>query len=45
MAFDRRSFLKFGAGATAGILATPLVWKALDDVSICSQNWPLIHAN
>ncbi len=45
MAFDRRSFLKFGAGATAGILATPLVWKALDDVSIWSQNWPWIPAN
>ncbi len=45
MVLDRRTFLKFGAGATAGILATPLVWKGLDDISIWSQNWPWIPAN
>jgi len=29
-------------GATVGILFTPTVWKALDDVSIWTQNWPWI---
>ena len=46
MGLDRRSFIKaftaFGAGATAGILFTPAVWKLLDDVSIWSQNWSWI---
>lgn len=29
-------------GATVGILFTPTVWTALDDVSIWTQNWPWI---
>ena len=45
MVLDRRTFMKFAAGIGAGALATPLVWKALDDVSIWSQNWPWIPAN
>lgn len=45
MALDRRGFLKFIGGATAGILATPVVWKGLDDVSIWSQNWSWIPRN
>lgn len=45
MALDRRGFLKFVGGATAGILATPLPWKGLDDVSIWTQNWSWIPRN
>lgn len=45
MVLDRRGFMKFIAGASAGILATPLPWKLLDDVSIWSQNWSWIPAN
>ncbi len=37
--------MKFIAGASAGIMATPLPWKLLDDVSIWTQNWPWIPAN
>ncbi len=40
--FDRRGFLKFAGGAAAGVLATPVVWQTLDDVSIWTQNWPWI---
>lgn len=36
---DRRGFLKFIGGAAVGTLATPVVWKGLDDISIWSQNW------
>lgn len=39
MVFDRRGFMKFMAGASVGIMATPLPWKLLDDVSIWTQNW------
>jgi anaerobic selenocysteine-containing dehydrogenase len=42
MVLDRRGFLKFVAGAGAGIVATPVIWKTLDDVSIWTQNWPWI---
>ena len=42
MGLDRRAFLKFFAGASAGIMATPLPWKLLDDLSIWTQNWPWI---
>lgn len=45
MAVDRRGFLKFVAGATTGVLATPVPWKLLDDVSIWTQNWPWIPRN
>jgi Molybdopterin oxidoreductase Fe4S4 domain len=42
MKFTRRDLLVWGAGAAAGIVATPVPWKVLDDVSIWSQNWPWI---
>lgn len=45
MALDRRGFMKFVAGGTAGILVTPLPWKLLDDLSIWSQNWSWIPKN
>ncbi|MFI3271059.1 MAG: menaquinone reductase molybdopterin-binding-like subunit QrcB [Pseudomonadota bacterium] len=45
MALNRRSFLKFVGGATTGIMATPVIWKGLDDVSIWSQNWSWIPRN
>jgi len=45
MALDRRGFMKFVAGGTAGIMASPLPWKLLDDVSIWTQNWPWIPRN
>ncbi|MDL2266880.1 molybdopterin-dependent oxidoreductase [Desulfovibrio sp. OttesenSCG-928-G15] len=37
--------MKFVAGASAGIMVTPLPWKLLDDVSIWSQNWSWIPRN
>lgn len=39
---DRRGFLKFIGGAAVGTLATPVVWKGLDDISIWTQNWSWI---
>lgn len=39
---DRRGFLKFVGGAGVGILATPVVWKSIDDSAIWSQNWPWV---
>ncbi|MDR2488564.1 MAG: molybdopterin-dependent oxidoreductase [Desulfovibrio sp.] len=45
MVLDRRGFVKCIAGASAGIMATPLPWKLLDDVSIWTQSWPWIPAN
>ena len=45
MVLDRRGFMKFIAGASVGIMATPLPWKLLDDVSIWTQNWPWIPSN
>lgn len=42
MGVNRRRFIAFGAGATLGIMATPVIWKTLDDVSIWSQNWSWI---
>ncbi|MFW5490517.1 MAG: menaquinone reductase molybdopterin-binding-like subunit QrcB [Desulfovibrio sp.] len=42
MGVNRRSFIAFGAGATLGLLGTPVIWKTLDDVSIWSQNWSWI---
>ncbi|MCL1939988.1 MAG: molybdopterin-dependent oxidoreductase [Desulfovibrionaceae bacterium] len=45
MVLDRRGFLKFAAGAGAGLVATPVIWKTLDDVSIWTQNWPWIPRN
>ncbi|MDR3177020.1 MAG: molybdopterin-dependent oxidoreductase [Desulfovibrio sp.] len=34
--------MKIAAGASAGIMVTPVPWKLLDDVSIWSQNWSWI---
>jgi hypothetical protein len=42
MKVTRRDLLVWSAGAAAGLLATPVPWKVLDDVSIWSQNWPWI---
>lgn len=42
MKIRRRDLLVWSAGAAAGLLATPVPWKILDDVSIWSQNWPWI---
>lgn len=40
MKIDRRCFLSLGIGAAAGITLSPLPWKATDDSSIWTQNWP-----
>jgi anaerobic selenocysteine-containing dehydrogenase len=40
MKIDRRGFLSLGAGATAGMMLSPLPWKLMDDLSIWTQNWP-----
>ncbi len=37
--------MKFVAGSTVGIMATPLPWQLTDDVSIWTQNWPWIPRN
>jgi hypothetical protein len=42
MKMTRRDILKFAAGATAGILVSPVPWKSLDDTAIWTQNWPWI---
>ncbi len=42
MKFTRRDLLVWSAGATAGLVVSPVPWKMLDDVSIWSQNWPWI---
>lgn len=36
---NRRTFLSFSAGATAGMMITPIPWKLTDDISIWTQNW------
>ncbi|MFH2064634.1 MAG: menaquinone reductase molybdopterin-binding-like subunit QrcB [Pseudomonadota bacterium] len=40
MKIDRRCFLSLGIGVAAGTALSPLPWKAMDDSSIWSQNWP-----
>lgn len=45
MGLNRRTFVKFLAGAGVGVTFTPIPWKLLDDVSIWSQNWPWIPSN
>lgn len=45
MVLDRRGFMKFIAGAGAGVMVTPIPWKLLDDVAIWTQNWPWIPSN
>src|SRR5436309_6127411 len=42
MKVTRRDLLVWSAAAAAGLLATPVPWKILDDVSIWSQNWQWI---
>jgi anaerobic selenocysteine-containing dehydrogenase len=44
MNFDltRRDVLGLGAGAAVGVMATPAPWKAIDDLSIWTQNWKWI---
>ncbi len=42
MKVTRRDLLVWSAGATAGLVFSPVPWKLLDDVSIWSQNWPWI---
>ncbi|MDJ0764665.1 MAG: molybdopterin-dependent oxidoreductase [Myxococcota bacterium] len=39
MGITRRSLLQLMAGASAGVMVTPLPWKLLDDVSIWTQTW------
>jgi len=42
MKLTRRDLLVWSAGATAGLIVTPVPWKLLDDVSIWTQNWKWI---
>ncbi len=42
MEFTRRNFIKFLVGGVAGIHATPLPWKLIDDSAIWTQNWPWV---
>ncbi|MBU1742611.1 MAG: molybdopterin-dependent oxidoreductase, partial [Proteobacteria bacterium] len=37
--FNRRGFVQLILGGVAGIHATPVVWKMMDDVAIWTQNW------
>lgn len=39
MKLARRDLLKLAGGAALGAFFTPAPWKALDDVSIWTQNW------
>ena len=39
MGITRRSLLQLMAGASAGVMVSPLPWKLLDDVSIWTQTW------
>ncbi|HWQ52690.1 MAG TPA: molybdopterin dinucleotide binding domain-containing protein [Bryobacteraceae bacterium] len=39
MKLARRDLLKLAGGAALGTFFTPAPWKALDDVSIWTQNW------
>lgn len=42
MKVTRRDLLVWGAGATAGLVCSPVPWKLLGDASIWTQNWPWI---
>jgi len=42
MKVTRRDWLVWGAGATAGVVLSPVPWKLLGDTSIWTQNWPWI---
>ncbi len=45
MSFARRAILKFIGGAVVGVVASPIIWKGIDDTSIWSQSWPWIPKN
>ena len=36
---NRRGFLKFAAGSTAGLVASPIIWNTLYDAVYWTQNW------
>ena len=36
---DRRGFLKFAAGSTVGLVASPIIWNTLYDAVYWTQNW------
>lgn len=36
---NRRGFLKFAAGGTVGLVASPIIWNTLYDAVYWSQNW------
>lgn len=36
---DRRGFLKFAAGGTVGLVASPIIWNTLYDAVYWTQNW------
>ena len=42
MNVTRRDLLLWGAGATTGLVFTPVPWKLLGDISHWTQNWPWI---
>ena len=42
MATVRRDFLKFAAGAGAGLVCSPLPWRLVGDSALWSQNWSWI---
>ncbi|MDY7037547.1 MAG: molybdopterin-dependent oxidoreductase, partial [Thermodesulfobacteriota bacterium] len=39
MELNRRNFIRLIVGGAAGIHATPLPWKLMDDVAVWTQNW------
>lgn len=39
---DRRGFLKFGAGVTTGLVASPIIWNTLYDAVYWTQSWSWI---
>ena len=36
---NRRGFLKFAAGSTVGLMASPIIWNSLYDAVYWTQNW------
>ena len=36
---NRRGFLKFAAGGTVGLVASPIIWNTLYDAVYWTQNW------
>lgn len=39
---NRRGFLKFAAGGTVGLVASPIIWNTLYDAVYWTQNWSWI---